>query len=73
MYSAIKLMQSIGQHVLIPGIVCLLLAALLLGWWELGRLTSTGSTGVPRWLPAAAITAGGVSIVFIAVQFLGVA
>jgi hypothetical protein len=73
MYSATPLMRSIGLHVLVPGIICLVLASLLLSWLELRRLTSTGSTAVDRWLPAAAITAGVISFVLIAVRFIGIA
>jgi hypothetical protein len=72
MYSATPLTRSIAPHVLVPGIICLILASLLLSWWELRRLTSSGSTGVVRWLPAAAITAGVISIVLIAVRFIGI-
>lgn len=73
MYSATPLMRSVGLHVLVPGIICLILASLLLSWWELRRLTSTGSAAVGRWLPAAAITAGVISCVLIAVRFIGIA
>jgi hypothetical protein len=73
MYSAKELTHFIGPAVLIPGIICLFLAASLLAWWELLRLTRTESTGVPRWLPTAAITAGVVSIVLIAVRFIVIA
>ena len=45
MYSAIPVLRSIGLHVL-PGIFLVILAALLLGWWEVRRLTGTGKTGV---------------------------
>jgi hypothetical protein len=73
MHSAAPLIRSIGLHVLVPGIICLILASLLLSWWELRRLTSIGRTAVDRWLPAAAITAGVISFVLIAVRFSGIA
>jgi hypothetical protein len=65
-------MHSIGLHVLVPGIICVILASLLLFWWELRRLTSTRSTAVGWWLPAAAIAAGVISFVLIAVRFIGI-
>jgi hypothetical protein len=72
MYFAVPLMRSIGLDVVVPGIICLVLAAALLSCWELRRLTRTGTTAVDRWLPAAAITAGVVSLVLIIVRFIGV-
>lgn len=72
MYSATPLLRSIGVHVL-PGIICLILASLLLSWWELRRLTRTESTVVDRWLPAAAITTGVISTALIAARFAGIA
>jgi hypothetical protein len=73
MYSAAPLIRSIGLHVLVPGIICVIAASLLLAWWELRRLTSTGSTAVGRVLPIAAITAGIISVVLMAVRFIGIA
>jgi hypothetical protein len=73
MYSATPLLRTIGLHVLVPGIICLIVASFLLSWWELRRLTSTGSTDVNRWLPGAAITAGVISVVLMAVRFIGIA
>jgi hypothetical protein len=43
----------------------------LLSWWEFRRLTSAGSAAVGWWLPAAAITAGVISVALIAVRFIG--
>jgi hypothetical protein len=71
MYSATPLLHSMGLHGL-PGIICLILAALLLSWWELRRLTRTGRTAVDRWLPAAAITAGVISFALIVTRFTGI-
>jgi hypothetical protein len=73
MYSATPLTRSIGLHLLIPGIIFVVLAALLLSWWELLRLTATEKTAVDRWLPTAAIAAGAISFVLIAVRFIGIA
>jgi len=73
MYYATPLIRSIGLHVLMPGIICLIVASFLLSWWELRRLTRTGSTAVDRWLPAAAITAGVISFGLMAVRFIGIA
>ena len=72
MYSATPIMRSIALQVVVPGIICVLLASLLLSWWELRRLTSTGSTAVDRWLPTVAITAAVISVVLIAVRFIGI-
>jgi hypothetical protein len=72
MYSAASLVRSIALHVLVPGIICVILASVLLSWWEFRRLTSTRSTAVGWWLPAAAITAGLISFVLIAVRFIGI-
>lgn len=72
MYSATPPMRSIAQHILVPGIICLILASLLLSWWELRRLTGTGSTAVNRWLATAGITAGVMSVALIAVRFIGI-
>jgi hypothetical protein len=69
MYSAIPVLRSIGLHVL-PGIFLVILAALLLGWWEVRRLTGTGKTGVDRWLPATAVALAVISFVLIAVRFI---
>jgi hypothetical protein len=74
MYSAASLVRSIALHVLlIPGIMFVILASLLLFWWELRRLTSTSSTALGWRLPAAAITAGVISFVIIAVRFIVIA
>jgi hypothetical protein len=73
MYPVASPVRSVAMHVLVPGIICLILASLLLFWWEFRRLTSTGSTAVGRWLPAAGITAGAISVVLIAVRFIGIA
>ena len=73
MYSATPLLRTIGLHVLVPGIICVFVASFLLSWWELRRLTRTGRTAVDRWLPAAAITAGVISFVLMAVRFIGIA
>jgi len=73
MYSATPLMRSIGLHVLVPGIICVIVASFLLSWWELRRLTRTRSMAVDRWLPAAAITAGVISVALIAIRFIGIA
>ena len=73
MYSAAPLMRSIAPHVLVPGIICLILASVLLFWWEWRRLTSTGSAAVGWWLPAAGITAGIISVALMAVRFIGIA
>lgn len=73
MYSAAPILRSIAPHVLVPGIICLILAAVLLSWWEWRRLTSTGSMSVRSWLPAAGITVGVISVVLMAVRFIGIA
>ena len=71
MYSAASLVRSIALHVLVPGVICVILASSLLVWWEVRRLTGTRSADVGWWLPAAAITAGVISVVLIAVRFIG--
>jgi hypothetical protein len=73
MYSASPIMRSLGLHSLLPGTIFVILAALLLSWLQLRRLTSTGSTAVDRWLPGTAIAAGCISFVLIAVRFIGIA
>lgn len=73
MYSATSLMRSIGLDLLVPGIIYVVAASFLLCWWQLRRLTNTGRTAVDRWLPSAAITAGFISFVLIAVRFIGIA
>lgn len=74
MYSAASVVRSIALHVLlVPGIICVILASSLLFWWEFRRLTSTGGTAVGWRLPAAAITAGVISFVIIAVRFIVIA
>ena len=73
MYSAASLVRSIAVYAKIPGIIFAILASLLLSWWEFRRLTSTRSTAVDWRLPAAAITAGVISVVLIAVRFIGIA
>jgi hypothetical protein len=73
MYRAASLERSIALHSLVPGIICVIIASLLLFWWEFLRLTSTRSTVVGRWLPAAAIAAGVISFMLIAVRFIGIA
>jgi hypothetical protein len=74
MYSAASLVRSIALHVLlVPGIMFVILASVLFFWWELRRLTSTSSTAVGRRLPAAALTAGVISLAIIAVRFIVIA
>ncbi len=73
MYSAASLVRSIALYAKVPGIICVILASLLLFGWEFRRLTRTRSTAVDRWLPAVAITAGVISVVLIAVRFIGIA
>jgi hypothetical protein len=73
MYSATPIIRTLGVDFLVPGIICVVLASLLLCWWQLRRLTSTGSTAVDRWLPSVAIAAGLLSAVLIAVRFIGIA
>jgi len=73
MYSATALIHSIGPHVLLPGIICVVIASLLLSWWEFQRLTSTGRRAANRWLPAVAITAGVISFLLIAARFIWIA
>lgn len=72
MYSAASLVRSIALHLLVPGIICVILASSLLFWWEFRRLTSTRGIAADRWLHAAAITAGVISLVLIAVRFIGI-
>ena len=73
MNSAASPLRSIALHLLMPGIICVILASSLFFWWEFRRLTSTKSTAVGWQLPAAAITAGVISFVLIAVRFIGIA
>ena len=73
MYSAASLVRSIAVYAKLPGIICVVLASVLLFWWEFRRLTSTRSTAVGWRLPAAAITVAVISFVLIAVRFIGIA
>src|SRR6185437_13932270 len=62
--------RFVGLHVL-PGIICVILGALLLSWWELRRLTMTRSTATHPWLlPAAGITVGVIAFSLIAARFI---
>jgi hypothetical protein len=72
-YSATPILRSVGLNSLIPGIVIVVIASLLLSWWELRRLTGAKNMAVDRWLPTAALAAAAVSFVLIAVRFIGVA
>jgi len=65
-------MRFIAIHSPMAGIICLILASLLLSWWELRRLTSTGSLAVGRGMIADAIAAGVISFALISLRFMGI-
>jgi hypothetical protein len=73
MYSASPIVHSIGVHSLVPGIICVILAALLLSWWQLRHVIITRSTVLDRWLPPVAIAVGFISFALIAVRFIVIA
>jgi hypothetical protein len=61
-----------GSHVL-PGVLCVVLASLLLCWWELRRLTAGDTKAMRAWaLPVAGIALSIISAEFIITRFLTV-
>lgn len=68
-YSTLPVLRSIGLHVL-PGIICVILASMLLSFWELQRLTRAESTATRPWrLPAAGIAVSVIALGLIAARF----
>ena len=62
--------RSMGLHVL-PGLLCLILASVLLLFWEFRRLTRSERTEIHPWLlPSAGITLGVLSFAFITARFV---
>lgn len=61
--------QSIGLHAL-PGLLSVILASVLLFFWEFRRLTKPGQAVVQPWLlPAAGIALGVLSFAFLTARF----
>jgi hypothetical protein len=73
MYSATPIIRTLGVDFLVPGIICVVLASLLLSWWQLRHLTITRSSVLDRWLPPVAIAVGFISFALIAVRFIVIA
>ena len=72
MHSVPPLIRSIGLHVL-PGMICMILGALLLSWWELRRLTAAPNTAAPRWmLPASGIAVSVLALGLIGSRFIAI-
>jgi hypothetical protein len=56
-----------------PGIICLILGALLLSWWERRRLSTTPSAATPRWLlPTAGLAVNVIAFGLIADRFIAI-
>ena len=72
MRSANPVLRLMGSHVL-PGVLCVVLASLLLCCWELRRLTSADTRAMRVWaLPVAGIALSVISAEFIIARFLTV-
>ena len=73
MIAAVPVLRAVGLHVL-PGIICLVLSAVLLSLWEVRRISHARVLMARPWLlPTLGITLGMASCVLIAARFLAVA
>jgi hypothetical protein len=69
---SVPLLRLLGLHVL-PGMICVILGALLLSLWELRRLTASPGKATPPWLlPAAGIAVSVVALGLIASRFIAI-